>query len=123
VPPASSRTEERRQRPSLAFPGKPRGVEGQHPRNGIDRACEIGIPAADDQIDFGTRRERSQVRQRRQRHQQIADALQPKNQDAFWGEWPYPPAERPCRRGNRAKKPICRRHQRPFAPIGDMRCH
>ena len=80
---------------------------------------DLRVPAADHEIDLGVRREAAHCGDRAERHQQIADALQPQQQD------PPRRLRRPAghhaeRQGQRAETEVSRANQPALTRVVDL---
>jgi len=69
------------------------------------------------------RGECAQIRERRECHQQIADSLQPQNQDAPGCTRPLAPPKRSRQCGHGTERPIRGRNEGTLAAIGDVQWH
>ncbi len=120
IPPAHGSTRGFSKSHGLIVASQPRQVEGLHAIDAGNERAEIAIPAADGQVDLGARRQLSNRRDGGQRHQQIADAFEPEEQDAHRVFWRIRREEDAFRRGQEAQPPVGRRDEAAFAGIIDV---
>ena len=86
-----------------------------------DRGRQVGVPASDDEVDCGLRRVCSDVRDRRQGHQEIADAFEAEEQDPLRRRRTPAPAEGARHGGEPVQGAVRYRHQHALAWIVDVK--
>ena len=108
---------------SATVPRQPVGVDDVHVPNTRNRARQLLVPPADDEVDGRRRRACAQLRQRGQGHDEIAEPLEPQAQHLprrrARASSPDPP-----RQADGPQQRVCGRDQRGIAGGSDFQlCH